>query len=375
MRYLVKLMVTVVVFFVLLATPAVGSESLTVTDMAGRKVRVPKNPQRIVGIGPGSLRLIVYLQATNKVAGVEELEKINPEGRPYWLAQGEQLKDLPRIGPGGPNSINKKPDLEAILSVGPDIVFISYMEARLADTVQKQLGIPLVVISYGEFATFDTIIYDSLRMMGKILDKQKRAEAVVNYIESLRVDLDNRTRDIPAEKMPSAYVGGIGFRGSHGIESTEQNYIPMKWVRANNVAEQVDASVGSHVFMDKETLLMLNPAVIFIDGGGLSLVAQDYAKKPDYYKALAAFQNKQVYQLLPFNWYVTNIETAVADAYAIGKILYPQRFSDIDLKEKANAIYQFLVGAPVYEKMVKTYGALGARASFLRDSPENPPEQ
>jgi iron complex transport system substrate-binding protein len=122
--------------------------------------------------------------------------------------------------------------------------------------------------------------------------------------------------------------------------------------------------MGSHVFMDKETLLKLNPDVIFIDGGGLILVAEDYRKKPESYNALKAFSNGQVYILLPFNWYTTNIGTALADAFAIGKILYEDRFKDIDPEQMADAIYTFMVGKPVYQEMRKDYGPIGRKASF-----------
>jgi iron complex transport system substrate-binding protein len=154
-------------------------------------------------------------------------------------------------------------------------------------------------------------------------------------------------------------VGGIGLRGAFGIESTEKNYIPLKWANAKNIAKSVQASEGSHVFMDKEKLLAINPDVIFIDGGGLKLVEQDIIKKPEYYKALKAFQNKQVYSLLPFNFYTTNVETALADAYAIAKVLYPTVFSDIDPEKKADEIYAFMVGKPVYADMKKDYGKIG----------------
>ena len=43
----------------------------TITDMVGRTVEVPANPQKIIGVGSSSLRMISYLQATDKVAGVE----------------------------------------------------------------------------------------------------------------------------------------------------------------------------------------------------------------------------------------------------------------------------------------------------------------
>ncbi len=338
--------------------------TLTVTDMAGRQVAVPFDPERIVCIGPGALRLIVYLQAEPKVVGVEEMEKMNPRGRPYWLAHPELL-NLPSCGPGGPVSINKKPDMEAVLSVAPQVIFITYMKAPLADTVQQTLGIPVVVLSYGAFATFDETVYDSLRIAGRILNRSKRADEVAAYVESLRKYLNSRTTDISRDRMPTVYVGGIGYRGAHGIGSTEQQYAPFEWVHADNAAERLKASAGSHVFVDKETLLKLDPDIVFIDGGGLTLAAQDYRKNPAYYQALKAFSNQRVYTLLPFNWYVTNIGTVLADACAVGKLLYPERFEDMDPEHMADAIYTFLVGKPVYKDMKKDYGPIGGKAPFL----------
>lgn len=346
--------------------PAVctAARTMTVTDMAGRQVSAPFDPDRIVCIGPGALRLIVYLRAESKVVGVENMEKISADGRPYRIAHPELAK-LPRCGPGGPAGINKKPDLEALLAVKPEVIFITYMDASLADEVQRTVDIPVVVLSYGALATFDEAVYDALRIAGRILNREKRADDVVTYIESLREDLRRRSEKYPEKSKPTVYVGGIGYRGAQGIESTEQRYVPFDWVGAVNVAERVEASIGSHVAMDKETLLKLDPDVIFIDGGGMMLVQEDYRKKPEFYHALKAFSNRQVYSLLPFNWYTTNIGTALADAYAIGKILYGEQFADLDPQMKADEIYTFLVGRPVYESMQKMYGPIGQKATLL----------
>jgi iron complex transport system substrate-binding protein len=342
------------------------ARTVEVNDMAGRRVAVPLDPERIICIGPGTLRLIVYLQAESKVAGVEDMEKRYPDGRPYWLAHPE-LTGLPRCGPGGPAGINKKPDLEAVLALRPQVLFLTYMDGPLADEVQQTLGIPVVVLSYGAFAAFDETVYDALRLAGRILNRDRRAAAVVAYIESLRKDLQARTREITPGEKPSVYVGGIGFRGAFGIESTEKRYSPFDWLGADNVAERVHNGIGSHVFLDKEGLLKLDPDVIFIDGGGLALVRDDFRKKPEFYKALKAFANERVYALLPFNWYTTNIDTALADAYAIGKILYPKPFADVDPKGKTDEIYTFLVGKPVYPLMKKDYGVIGRKAQILKD--------
>lgn len=348
-----------------LSFPAISGAltSIDVTDMAGRQVKAPFNPDRILCLGPGTLRLIIYLQAESRVVGVEDMEKMNPDGRPYWIAHPE-LHKLPVCGPGGPAGIGKKPDLEKVLSLRPDVIFTTYMEDTMADDIQNTLGIPVIVLSYGEHATFDEAIYKSLLVAGRILDSEKRSRSVVAFIESLREDMHDRTQNIPDDTRLSVYVGGIGYKGTYGIESSEQSYIPFKWLNVDNVAERVKATTGSHVFMDKEMLLKLNPEVIFIDGGGMVLVKDDYRKKPEYYRALNAFSQQRIYYLLPFNWYATNIGTALADAYAIGRILYPDKFKDIDLEKKADEIYKFLLGAPVYKDMKKDYGPIGQKAQF-----------
>ncbi len=334
-----------------------AGNTITITDMGGRQVTVPKNPDRIIGIGPGALRLICYLDAKEKVAGIENFENVRGKGRPYWTVSPE-LKKLPTIGPGGPQHINKEPDLEAVLKVRPQVIFATYMKPPTADALQKKIGIPVVILTLGAFPVFDETVYDSLRIMGAVLNKEARAEAVINYIESARKDLLKRTEGIDPATQPTVYIGGVGFRGLQGIESTDPTYIPLKWVRANNIASGM--SRASHLFIDREKLLMWNPDIIFVDGTGYALVKQDMEKKPAFYQALKAFQNQKVYVLLPFIYYVANIGTAIADAYGAGKVLYPDRFQDVDIPTKADEIYTFLLNAPAYQQMVRDFGPIAA---------------
>jgi iron complex transport system substrate-binding protein len=346
---------------------AAVAETLQVTDMSGRTLSVPHNPERIICLGPGALRLIVYLQAQDKVIGVEALEKQNSRGRPYWLAHPE-LHDLPLCGPGGPASINQKPDMEVVLNLNPDLIFVTYMDSSLAAEVENTLQIPVVVLSYGRFATFDETVFEALHLAGGIVDKSLRAEAIEDFVLSRQKDLKTRASGSSRPDRPRAYVGGIGYRGAHGLESSEMEYAPFDWVLVDNAATELKTKRGGHIFISDEALLELDPEWLFIDGGGYQLVAQSFRKKPGISNVISAFAQKQVYVLHPFNWYTTNIGTVLTDAYAVGKIMYPAQFADIDLSEKANAIYTKLVGAPVYEQMVKDYGPLGAKATLLQET-------
>lgn len=340
-----------------------SAETATVMDMGKRTVEVPSNPQRIVCLSPGTLRLITYLGATNRVVGVEDFEKTRPSGRPYMLARPELAK-LPTIGPGGPGSINREPDLEAILKVRPDVIFISYMEPDNAEALQRKLGIPVVILTHGRFASVDELMFESLRVAGKILQADQRADEVIEYIENARKDLHTRTQAVSDTDKPAVYVGAVGYKGVHGIESTDASYTPLDWVRARNLAKTI--APRSHLFVDKEKLLAWDPDIIFIDGGGLSLVKQDFEKRPEFYKGLKAFREQRVYVVFPFNYYVTNISTAIADAFVVGKILYPNEFADINPKIKADEIYTFLYGMPLYQRMEKDYGPLGRSEGFTK---------
>ncbi|GAB6147485.1 hypothetical protein JCM10135_00260 [Stetteria hydrogenophila] len=323
-----------------------------VVDLAGREVRVPVRVERVVAVGPGALRLIVYLNASDKVVGIEECEKRwGPVGRPYIMAHPELL-DLPVIGPGGPGV--RLPDLEAVVKVKPDVIFMTYVDAKTADDIQAKTGIPVVVLSYGKHATFSSEpLFKSLMLAGEILGKEERARQVVEFIKSTLEDLEKRTEGAVS---PTVYVGGVGYKGMHGIESTEAKWPPFVAVHARSPVDELGTG---HLFVDKEQILEWDPDVIFIDEGGLKLVMDDYEENPDFYNSLTAFREGRVYTVLPFNFYATNIGTALADAYFVGKVLYPDRFSDVDPVEKADEIYTFLVGKPVYREMAEKYGGFG----------------
>jgi len=338
-----------------------AQQKLSVSDLEKRVVEVPRNPERIICLGPGALRLICYLGMTKKVVGVERFEKSPPVGRAY-LWTNPDLANLPVIAPGGPAGINKEPDLEAVLKINPQVIFIANMEPAKAETLQKKLNIPVVILSYGGFATFDDVVFESLRLAGRVLGAEKRAEEAVAYIENARRDLLKRTETFDEKKKPRVYIGGIGFRGTQGIESSDASYFPLDWVRAKNLAKEI--APRGHLFVEKEKILAWDPDLVFLDGGGLGNIRQDFQKKPEFYHNLKAFRTQKVHVLFPYNWYVTNIDTAIADGYAAGKILYPELFQDLDPPKKADEIYSFLLGKPVYGQMKKEFGKIGGSAPF-----------
>ncbi|NLI69494.1 MAG: iron ABC transporter substrate-binding protein [Firmicutes bacterium] len=325
-----------------------GGDTITVVDLAGREVEIVAPAKKVVAIGPGALRLVCYVNGAEKIVGIEELEKNSLTGRGYFMAN-PSLKDLPTIGPGGPDSI---PDAEKLVSIQPDVIFSCFfLDKAKADDLQNQTGVPVLALDYGTDSTFSQEIMDSLQLIGKVTGEEKKAQEVVDFLKGCYKDLDDRTKDIPDNEKPTVYVGGLSMKGAHGIESSYVQYPPLRAVNARNVVDEVGKE-GS-VSIDREQLVVWDPEILFIDAGGLQLVRDDYQKNPDYYESLSAVKSGRIYSLVTYNWYWTNIDTAVADAYYAGKVIYPDKFEDIDPVKKADEIYKAMLGKEMYQEMLE----------------------
>jgi iron complex transport system substrate-binding protein len=333
-------------------TPADNTaKEMTLTDSLGRIVTVPANADKFVAIGPGCLRLYCYVGDVNQIVGVEQMEVTNGiTGRPYAMANPELL-ELPVIGPGGPNNA---PDAEKILEVSPDVIFSLYnSDVSAVDELQGKTNIPVVALSYGNTEVFDPALNESLELIGKITGNEARAAEVTQFLAECKEDLDTRTGDISFGDKPTVYLGAQSSRGTHGIESTRGNYSLFMAVNVRNVVEE--AGINEYVMLDKEKLLDMDPDIIFIDGGGLANVQEDYISSPQFYQGLTAFKTGQVYMQLPYNYYYTNIDIALSNAYYIGSIVYPEKFSDVDIVSKSNEIFKELLGKELYTQVAEEY--------------------
>ncbi len=340
------------------------SAGTTITDGFGRSVTIPENVEEVVCSGAGSLRYLVYLQAQDRVVGVDSLEKKEAEieGRPYALAN-PQLKDYPLIGEFRGND-----DPEKIIVINPQVILRAgttgqppATSAVEADTLQDKTNIPVISFPYGSLNNEEkkAEMYSSLRIMGEVVGKQERAEEVIAYIEAAMEDLENRTADIPESERKTVYVGGISSSGAHGIISTEPAYPPFLWVNANNVAAGMGAD---HADIAKEALVNWDPEYIFIDIGTLQAGnegAIGELKNDPSLKGLSAVKSGNVYGVIPYNFYSTNYESVLANAYFVGKVLYPDQFEDIDPEAKADEIYTFFVGKPVFSDLNGQYNETG----------------
>ena len=311
----------------------------TITDFQGRKVEVPMEVESIVCVGVGALRYTCYMGAADRVVGVEDYEIKGGFDRLYNYVNFEKFKDLPVIGTNG------QPYTEEIITVSPQVIVMSQYASVEADDLQAKTGIPVVVIP-GSDTTLDDAAYETIRILGELLGLQERATELTGYLKGVEEDLDVRTRDIPEEERPTVYVAGVSFKGAHGFEGTEANYGPFVLMGANNLADTTGQTGAFDI--DLEQVLAWDPDIIFLDFNGMDLINEDYANNPDYYNALTAVREGQVYSQISFRSFASNLDTALADAYFAACMIYPEQFKDVDPEAKAGEIFEMLLGENPY---------------------------
>ena len=309
----------------------------TIVDGAGRSVQVPESVESIVCVGVGALRYTCYMQGQDLVVGVEDYETKAGMSRLYSYVNFETFKDLPIIGGNG------EPFVEEIIDVNPQVIVMSRSASMEADELQNKTGIPVVVVP-GSDTTLDEGCYDTIRILGELFGKTDRTKELTAYLRGIEEELGRKTEGI--DDKPTAYVCGVSFKGSHGFEGTEANYGPFVLIKANNLADTTGQTGAFDV--DIEQVLRWDPDVIFVDFNGLDLINEAYAKNPEFFDSLTAVREGRVYSQISFRSYASNLDTALADAYYAAFVMYPDRFSDMDLETKIGEIFETLLGSNPY---------------------------
>ena len=341
--------------FTLLCSNAVepfAAPGRTVVDQLGRRVTVPLTVQRIIPLG-GATRFVVYMQAFDLVVGVEAMENRRPlsSGRPYNLAIRSRVEKLPVVGEG----LQKPVNAETIIVLRPDLLLTTDADRAQADRLSQITGVPVLALDYGGMGTLKPErVKETFRLLGVVLQREQRANRLIKELDSQQRQLEQRLSGV---RSVPVYIGAVSQRGAHGITSTDADYYPLEVSKAQNLAKRLGKA--GHAYIDKEQLLVWNPPVMLVDAGGAALVLQDFARTPAFYQRLAAVRNKQLYRMLPYNYYHTNLELALANSWYAAKVLHPKQFTDIDPARKTDELCRLFAGIPCYEQLRREFGGYG----------------
>jgi iron complex transport system substrate-binding protein len=323
---------------------SVTEQTVSVTDMRDRSVTIPKRIDSVIALGAGSLRLVSYLDAENMVIAVENAGH-GREKTPhdffslatYRLAFPE-FRDLPDIG--------SAENHEAIIAADPDLIISSTVDVNQLDQLQNTLGIPVIAVNVDVELYDAELFYDQLNMLGMILGKEERAEELVGGIQAAMADVERRTAEVKGPER--AYAGGMMFYGPADLLRTTGDYLPFDLTAAQNVMPTNPTGNLQPYMTSLEDLIAAAPDYIFIDAANVRLSESGFRENRRVLEEqVPAFKNRDVYTTFVYKYYGTNWENQLINVYYVGKILYPDLYDDIRIRQKAEEIWDLFFGVPL----------------------------
>ncbi|MEB8432283.1 iron ABC transporter substrate-binding protein [Cocleimonas sp. KMM 6892] len=263
-----------------------------ITDSAGRTVEVPENIQRIYAAGAPAA-ILIYILAPDMLLGWPR--EPHDYEREYIASP---YRDLPATGQltGRGSSAN----LEKVLALKPDLILdfgsVKGTYASLADRTQQQTGIPYLLIN----GRFDKTA-DALRLLGKAIGREDRAEKLAVYTENLLSDIKQNLQSIDKKDRPRVYMA----RGPAGLETGLKGSINTEIIEQAGGINVIDPGEGKPirrglVNLSMEQVIVANPDIIITWD---RTFFADVWDNP-YWSNIPALQQEHVYlaPTAPFGW-------------------------------------------------------------------------
>jgi iron complex transport system substrate-binding protein len=299
------------------------ANAASVSDGAGRAVRVPARVERVFPAGPPAA-ILLYTLAPELLIGWPRTNR--PDEREFLLPDVGGRPEVGRITGRG-NTAN----LEVVLALKPDLILdigsVNPTYVSLAERVQQQTGIPYALLD----GRFDGIS-PAYRTLGALIGRHAQGEAFARSAEDMITTITRRIAAITPERRPRVYYA----RGPRGLETGLGGSINVETIEliARNVA---GGTRGGLANVSIEQVLLWDPEVIItIDQDFAADVPSDPA-----WASVAAVRTRRVHlsPKLPFGWvdFPPSVNRLIG-LWWLAKILYPDSFPE-DLRVLTRDFY------------------------------------
>ncbi|BBO81845.1 iron ABC transporter substrate-binding protein [Desulfosarcina ovata subsp. sediminis] len=312
----------------------------TITDCAGREVRIPERVAKVVDLALlDGTRTMAELQVADRLVGVNDSVKnfmYGEEGSALgcWFLPPKvapQLKSVLSVG------TCREPNVEFIRSLEPDLILAYASYTELADIIEEQTGLPVACIDASGCLDFKM-----LRLVAEIMGKQRRAEALVTYAKG-KVETIVRMRScLDEKKRAKVFFWGWPVQDA---PKTIAPYDPIDLAGGLNVALQAGARPYEIYDITKEQLAVWNPDIILLQwwtrkkvGVRIETILSDPALQ-----TVSAVKNKQIYYSRSFmkGW---DPAMGLCEIYYLAKLFYPDLYRDLDVEKEGNEILKRFYG-------------------------------
>lgn len=217
-----------------------GSSFIVVTDGLGRNVTVPINVSRIVVLDSGSAEIIYSLGAGNLIVG-----------------RLDTMSFPPSILNATPLTYTNGVDLEKLISLKPDLI-ITYI--RTQQELQSYVDHNLTVIGVPWTNSIEDI-YKTISIIGKALNREERAQYVINYLNSMVNQISSMVSN-STERPKVLFIRTIGTSGIQIVTQGIENQL-IDLAGGISLSEGLSSN-ASTIFINYEDVVKMNPDIIVL---------------------------------------------------------------------------------------------------------------
>ncbi|GGC71870.1 ABC transporter substrate-binding protein [Chelatococcus reniformis] len=327
----------------LLALPAAAQDTITLTDVAGRTVTIPRAPKRILlaqGRHFPALTLI-HPEAASLIVGFGGDFKRETATFALYLKRYPRLGELPVIGQGSPATFS----IEAALATMPDLVITSAYLGGESPASTEQIrqfeaaGVPVVVVDFFVHPLRDTV--PSLRILGQVLGREAQAQALISFWEQRRRRIDERVGRL--ERRPTVFMH-VHAGGSDCCYSPGRGTFDAFITAAGGHNIGADVLPGTTGQLNAEYILSRQPDAYIATGGSHLAARGGFVLGPGVTAEAAAASFRATIAQPPVAslgavargralglWHHFNdTPVNIVAVEAIAKWLHPQAFADVD---------------------------------------------
>jgi len=317
---------------------------ILITDILGRKVVVPKNPQYVAPIFAPSLHIIAMLGDTDKVVALSagNLRDI------LFVEIFPSLLDARVPKEGGSTPLNIE---ELFKDPAPQIIFCDPATVH-DDRVMRQLelfGVPVVAVNYDSIEELKF----TFSLLGEIMGREERAADYIAYFENTLTMILARIGNMPNEEKKIVYHAVNELLRTDIANTLSGQWLPMMGIISAGSMTVEGADSDSKNYISLERLLQIDPEYIIINGA--DVYDYIYSDRGSRLHVLKAYKNDNIY-LLPMGvtrWGHPNSLEAPLAMIWVAQLFHPELFTDIDIVKEIKDFYRRFFDYELEDEWVK----------------------
>ncbi|MFB9174793.1 ABC transporter substrate-binding protein [Roseibium salinum] len=258
----------------LLPAGAAAADTITVTDITGRTVQVEGPVEKVI-LGEG--RQIYFTAALDteepfrRVVGWrDDFEKADNDGYHQYLEKYPEMAELPTFGGMKDGTF----DVEQAVALDPDVIILN-IDAKAATEeggyIEKleKVGIPVVFIDFREKPMAHT--EPSMRIIGKLYDKEEQAEAFIRFRAEEIAKVTDRLAAEKDLKRPVVFMERAGGYSDDCCMSFGNENFGMMVELAGGTNMASNIIPGTFGTVNPEQIIASNPDHVIVTGANWDL--------------------------------------------------------------------------------------------------------